>query len=134
MSITSKDYVLGCENKTKLSCSTNYYKLVNNNRVTETVSAESTYDLINWDEPSLSYCKANVAFNKNGLYISADLTEPNIGEISIAKNSVNGKMNDYFSAKSIVDENNEFKISMSLSTENNTTSVFGVEVTCKVIK
>jgi hypothetical protein len=43
-------------------------------------------------------------------------------------------MNDYFSAKSIVDENNEFKISMSLSTENNTTTVFGVEVTCKVIK
>ena len=126
-------FVADCETKTQLDCSVNYYKSINDEISQESVESSSHFELQNWDEPSLSYCSASVSFNKNDLYIQADLNEENLISISMTRNSAGGKSNDYFQTSGNVDALGNFKASLSLS-PSTISSVYGLDVNCKILK
>lgn len=133
-SLSSFAYVSDCDAVTKLSCTTKYYSLQNNNRTAEAVSAESNFELVNWDEPSLAYCEASVGFNQKGVYILATLSPENELSVSVTRDSsVDRNPHDYFSSKAVISEKGEFNTSLSLSPVTKS-GVYGLEVTCKIVK
>ena len=133
-SLSSFAYVTDCDSLTKLSCTTKYYSLKNNQRVEEVVNSSANFELVNWDEPSVAYCEASVGFNQKGVYILATLSPENEVSVSITRDSSEDKTgHDYFSAKALINEKHEFNSSLSLSPTLKS-GLYGLEVNCKITK
>jgi len=133
--LSAHAYVMDCEQNTKLTCQVTYYaRNAAGSLSKEVVTHSSNYELMNWDEPSLSYCEASVGFNDNNLYIEAALTEASKDlQVRMMRSSVGGKVEDQFSTTSTYTQGQTVKASFSLATELNSTDVYAVEVSCKAL-
>lgn len=138
VSFTSQAFVSDCNPNTALKCTVNYYSLgINGSRQVQTLTSASHFQLENWDEPSLAFCQALVNFNQNGVFISASLNEQNLVSVGVTRSSstsFSSSANDYFASSAKIDNNGEFKASVSLASALPASNVYGLEVTCNVLK
>lgn len=79
-------HVSECNQTEKLSCEVKYLVKSEGRLQVRKEVAVASYELMDWDEPSLAYCQALVGFNKNKIYIMAGASDTNTVSIAIRHN------------------------------------------------
>lgn len=80
-------HVSECNQTAKLSCEVKYLVKSDGRLQVKKEVAVASYEMMDWDEPSQSYCEASVGFNQNNIYVLGTASDDNNVSIAIRHGS-----------------------------------------------